>query len=170
MNTKWFRIVLITALVYALVLPFASPAIAKAPEKYSGEYDWIDHPLFDCGDFWITENSHVTYNGTVFYDNGGNVTREQVQVTYNGTFTNSVTRKSVIDAPDHQTQVYYPDGSTTVHGLVMSINIPGAGTIGLDAGTLSFDPLGNITFASGPHHLVGDGFETDFNSVCEALR
>jgi hypothetical protein len=165
----YVRFLLVLAFVSLLVFPLSGPALAVKPDQFSGESDAAG-PVYDCGDFWIVEDAHMTYTVTTFYDKDGNYNRDQVQFTYQGTFTNSVTGKSVVDGPDHQTYIYYADDTSSTHGLVISINVPGAGVIGLDAGTISFDENGQLVFASGPHHLVGDGYVTDFTQVCEALR
>jgi hypothetical protein len=164
-------VLVIAALIGVLTLLVASPALAKAPEVSSWEESWANQPLYDCGDFTLLESVHNTYDGTKFFDKAGNPVRWQVRFSYDGTLTNSVTGATVTDAPDHQLYVRdYGDGTLTIHGLVLSANIPGVGVIGLDAGTTVFDADWNIVFQSGPHHVWLPGYGIDYTAICDFLR
>jgi hypothetical protein len=172
MFTRPVRRIVLAVFTALLLLSFSVPALANPPDH---EEEWelitVDEPLFDCGDFLIMENSRFTGHSTLFYNRDGDFIRAQSYITFSGRLSNSITGETVIDTPDPQIYVYYPEeGYVDLHGLVLSINIPGTGVVGLDAGTISYTIDGDVTFQSGPHHLIQDGFYVDYTVVCDALR
>ncbi len=167
-SVKFFVVVVLSLL---FVFNTVAPAFAQSPNfYYQGEP--VAFEFADCGDFIITAEGYETLATTVFFDSSGHWVRTQVQYAYAGTMTNSVTGKSVTDSPDHQTYVFSPDVPLTVHGLILSINIPGVGIVGLDAGTISMDfssPDHKILFQSAKH-LMTDSGEPDYTPICNAMR
>jgi hypothetical protein len=121
--------------------------------------------LLNCGDFDVIENSVATIRTITWLDDAGHRVRRMVLFKYIGTFTNSVTGKSVTDSPDPQVGIEdYVNGGLTVHGLGFHIMLPGQGTTLIDAGTIIFEPDGTVT-AHGPHPLL-DSLEP----LCAALK
>jgi hypothetical protein len=119
----------------------------------------------------IIEDVDATSHDTCFHDKDGVLLRRQLQFSYDGTVTNSVTGALVTDAPDHSLYVRdYRDGTLTIHGLVLSANIPGMGVVSLDAGTTLFDAAWDITFQSGPNHVIQPGYTFDYSEICQVLR
>ncbi len=175
MRHTLFRNVLLAGL---LVLLTTTPAFATKPVVTDTFEDTItDAVLATCGTgdaaFDIIENAVVTGIEKTFYDRDGTPVRSQLHFTYAGTLTNVRTGESFSDRPDPQLYVFdFADETLTVTGLIFSINVPGEGVVALDAGKIVFDAANDfeILFQSGPHHLITDGFEYDFEQVCAALE
>jgi hypothetical protein len=166
MKSKLLRVL---AIACTLIMATVSPALAKPPEITTSESDFTDQ-VYDCGTFGLIEKVHTTERRTLFFDNTGTPVRVQVLFTYAGTLTNSVTGKSVVDAPDPQLYVRdYRTGTLTISGLILSVNVPGEGIIGLDTGKTVFDANWNIIFQSGPHHVLLPGYGITYAAICAFL-
>ena len=164
MNTIQRRRSLLAGLALLIALAFASPALAAAPSVETFEDVVTGNVLVNCDGFDVIENASTTARVTTFYDNAGNPVRVQVQVKYQGTLTNSVTGKIVVDGPDAFLVVHDLDGSSSSRGLLYSINILGEGVVVLDAGTITFYSDGSVV-VRGPHQVYAEGFGV----LCGAL-
>lgn len=168
MNARRFLPALFALIMVVLTI---APAFAIQPVTETFEDTITNSVLASCDGFDIIENATTTLRLTTFFNQAGDPSRVQTRFTYQGTFTNSSTGKSITDAPDPQLYVFdVTTGELTTAGLIISVNVPGEGVVLLDAGKMVFDANGNVTFQSGPHHLYGDQFEFDYKKLCAALQ
>ena len=152
-----------------LALIPATAAFADGPQILSFTFDNPAHVLVDCGDFDIIESSVETVRITTFYDDAGNRVRRITHFTFSGTYTNSVTGEVFTDTPDPQTYIRdYVNGTTTGHGLVFRITVPGQGIVLLDAGTVIFNADGTVT-AYGRHD-GGYSFDANLAALCQLMQ
>jgi hypothetical protein len=169
MNAKVFRQLLVAGLILAAVLARVSVAFADGPQIQSFTFVDTDYVLVDCGDFDIIENAVETVRIATFYDDAGNRVRRITHFTFSGTYTNSVTGETFTDTPDPQTYIRdYVNGTTTGHGLVFRITVPGEGIVLLDAGTVIFNADGTVT-AYGRHD-GGYSFDANLAALCQLMQ
>ena len=78
----------------AVMLVISSAASADTPVHISGT-ETGDVFLADCGDFDLRDRFTFEWNGKLFFDDDGNLTRVVEHVGGSDTFYNSVTGESV---------------------------------------------------------------------------
>jgi hypothetical protein len=89
---------------------------------------------------------------TAFFDQQGNLVREQIHFQGTGELVNTVTGKTETGSSPTMEIVDYKRGTDTTVGLVFHNNIPGQGIVALAAGRITFNlDTGELIFEGGPH-------------------
>ena len=149
----------------ALVLPLSLRAVEPVSERFDFAYE--AEPMAGCGDFVILADGAGTTHVTAFYDRHGAPSRITVHGNYSGLMTNSVSGKTLVDAPSvANITIDVQAGTQTNVGTYWSVTVPGVGVILLEAGRLVFDGDGPPVFIAGPHLPPPEAIAT----LCRALR
>jgi hypothetical protein len=153
-------------LLGAWLVGTASPAAAGTPEHFSDhfEFDGNINDVVPC-DFGVSERFVEDLHGMTTFDANGEAVRTQITIKATAWFTNEDTGFSVMDRDSFPVTIDERTGSVTVVGISFHINIPGEGIVVLQAGRVTFDADGSITFLAGPH----DQYATDGQALCDAL-
>ena len=155
----------VLGLAVMLVVSPAASANANTPVHISGT-ETNDLFLADCGAFDLRDRFTVKFNGTVFSDDDGNVTRVVEHVGGSDTFYNSVTGKSVTGTINSGEIVDLVNGTVTQNGTIGRITVPGEGAFFFDVGKYIIDFEEGLVFLAGSHHAF---FEEDYDRLCELL-
>jgi hypothetical protein len=150
MRRRFLQVLLALALGVCS-LAFASPASAVPPEiepfHFEGTAPWTS-----CDGFDIIVNFEVDGLYTAFFDDQGNLVREQIHFRGTGELVNTVTGKTETGSSPTMVIVDYKRGTETTVGLVFHNNIPGQGIVALAAGRITFNlDTGDVIFEGGPH-------------------
>ena len=154
---------LVLGLVAALAM--ASTATADTPVTTSGAIT-DDAILTDCGAFDLHDRFVFEWNGKMFFDSDGNLTRVVEHVGGSDTFYNSVTGKSVTGTINAGETVDLVKGTVTENGTIGRITVPGEGAFFFDVGKFVIDFDEGLVFLAGSHHAFFDG---DYSRLCELL-
>ena len=158
---KTFRYLTLIALVLPLPLYAAGPVAERFDFAYESE------PMAGCGDFVILADGAGTTHLTTFYDRQGAPSRITMHGNYSGLMTNSISGKTLVDAPSvANITIDVQAGTQTNVGTYWSVTVPGVGVILLEAGRLVFDGEGPPVFVAGPHLPPPETIA----SLCRALR
>lgn len=157
-----------TALVTLGGLLLASvPADATAPTRIS-EQRHIDFQIASCGSFMLRLTSDVEREVTTYYDDAGVPVRDVLVRRQEGTFSNSVSGKSVATSGVWSVTRTYTegllDGTAIQTGRTYTVTIPGAGVIFHQSGR-AIQVSGATVFEAGPH----DFDERNFGELCDYL-
>jgi hypothetical protein len=159
------RTAIAVVLGLAVVLVISPAASADTPVHISGS-DAGDDFLADCGDFDLRDSFTFEFEGTVFSDDDGNVTRVVEHVGGSDTFYNSVTGESVTGTINSGEIVDFVNGTVTQSGTIGRITVPGEGVFFFDVGKYIIDFEEGLVFLAGSHHAF---FEEDYDRLCELL-
>jgi hypothetical protein len=159
------RTAIAAVLGVAVMLVISSAASADTPVHISGT-DSEDLFLADCGTFDLRDEFTVVFNGTVFSDPDGNVTRVVEHVGGSDKFYNSVTGESVTGTINSGEILDFVNGTVTQSGTVGRITVPGEGVFFFDVGKYIIDFEEGLVFLAGSHHAF---FEEDYDRLCELL-
>ena len=156
-----------TAVVLGLAVTLAMSAAASAgpPVTTSGTVT-DDVFLADCGAFDLRDRVAFEWNGKMFFDDEGNLTRIVEHVGGSDTIYNSVTGKSVTGTINSGETVDFVTGTVTQNGAVGRITVPGEGAFFFDVGKYIIDFEKGLVFVAGSHHAF---FEEDYAPLCELL-
>ena len=165
------RITIVTLLAASSLIA-AAGATAAAPvvvEKQN-QLTRLFAGLEDCQaygySFTTTARFEVTRSVKEFYDNDGNLLREELHVRFVGSETNDATGRSLpVNGVRHLT-FDYVSGTFTETGVLRHVTLPEQGIVLHESGRIVRDLDDNSLLGqSGPHQLFG-GDLTDF---CAAL-
>ena len=159
------RTAIAAVLGLAVMLVISPAASADRPMHISGS-DAGDDFLADCGDFDLRDSFTFEFEGTVFSDDDGNVTRVVEHVGGSDTFYNSVTGESVTGTINSGEIVDLVNGTVTQNGTIGRITVPGEGAFFFDVGKYIIDFEEGLVFLAGSHHAF---FEEDYDRLCELL-
>jgi hypothetical protein len=159
------RTAIVAVLGLAVMLVISPAASAGRPQHISG-METDDAFLADCGSFDLRDRFTFVFNGTVFTDDDGNVTRVVEHVGGSDTFYNSVTGKSVTGTINSGEIVDLANGTVTQNGTIGRITVPGEGAFFFDVGKYIIDFEEGLVFLAGTHHAF---FEEDYDRLCELL-
>lgn len=149
----------------AVMLVISSAASATTPVHISGT-ETNDLFLADCGAFDLRDSFTTDSEGTLFFDDDGNVIRVVEHVGGSDTFYNSVTGKSVTGTINSGEIVDLVNGTVTQNGTIGRLTVPGEGVFFFDVGKFVLDFEEGIVFLAGSHHAF---FEEDYDRLCELL-
>jgi hypothetical protein len=150
MRRRFLQVLLALALAVCS-LAFASPASAAPPDIEPFHFEGTD-PFTSCDGFDIIVNFEVDGLYTAFFDQQGNLVREQIHVRGTGELVNTVTGKTETGSSPVTVIVDYRRGTETTVGLIFHNNIPGEGIVALSAGRITFNlDTGEVVFEGGPH-------------------
>ena len=149
----------------AVILVSSPAASADRPVHIAGT-ETDDLFLADCGTFDLRDEFTVVFNGTVFTDDDGNVTRVVEHVGGSDRFYNSVTGKSVTGTINSGEIVDLVKGTVTQNGSIGRITVPGVGAFFFDVGKYVFDFEEGLVFLAGSHHAF---FDEDYDRLCQLL-
>jgi hypothetical protein len=154
---------LVTGVVLASVVSVAQ-AIPPTTEIFRDE-GFITLPDFDCGSFTLHEEM-ISEDITVmtFYDQQGDVARQQIHIRFVGEITNSATGETFRDHA--AVKLITKDDITTASGLSFNLVRRGQGAVMQLIGRRIEDSEGNvIAVLAGPDDIQGD-LQT---AICVAL-
>lgn len=167
---------LIVSAATLTVIALASPASAVPPQHFS-----VDPPpniVEDNGEacgFPVRWTIDLSVQGTNFFDQDGNLVRQQAHVREDNTITNLDTGLTLREGPDSfmQTIVFNPDGSIS-HLIATGLAVNVFGEQLKDVGRVVWLPGTNeIVFSAGPHEarelLEFGTFEDVLGFFCDAL-
>ena len=154
----------LTPATTAFAGPIRMPDKARPPKFESFHFD-LDEVLVACDGFDVRVAGVEDVRVITFFDDGGNPVSVQIYDFAIATLTNSVTGVSARFAGQDQIFVDLLKGTESFVGLVIRINIPGQGVLVVDAGKVTFDADGNVTFEGGPHDFLHGGEAV----ICAAL-
>ncbi len=149
----------------AATLAIVSAARADTPVTTSGVIT-DDAFLADCGAFDLRDSFVFDWNGKLFFDEDGDLTRIVEHVGGSDTFYNSVTGESVTGTINSGETVDFVAGTVTQNGTVGRITVPGEGAFFFDVGKYVIDFEEGLVFLAGSHHAF---FEGDYSRLCELL-
>ena len=149
----------------ALVLAISPGAAAGPPVTTSGTAE-DDVFLADCGAFDLRDRVTFEWNGKLFFDDEGNLTRIVEHVGGSDTFYNSVTGASVTGTINSGETVDLVAGTVTQNGTVGRITVMGEGAFFFDVGKYIVDFDVGLVFLAGSHHAF---FEGDYARLCDLL-
>lgn len=148
-----------------VALTSASAVMAGPPVTTSG-VETGDAFLADCGAFDLRDSFVFEWNGKLFFDEDGNLTRVVEHVGGSDTFYNSVTGESVTGTINSGETVDLVAGTVTQNGTIGRITVAGEGAFFFDVGKFVFSFDDGLVFLAGKHH----GFiEEDYEQLCELL-
>ena len=154
----------------ATLLCLASlPALAGGHPPTIESFDDVQtpQPMANCGDFRIIVEGIGSNRLTTHFDRDGAPVRVVFHGIYNGSMTNSVSGKVLMDSPSVvSTTIDLVAGTRTTVGAVWTVTVPGEGVILVEAGRLVFDGNGPPVFIAGPHLPPPETIAT----LCRALR
>lgn len=167
------KLLIINMLVILALYPIGG-AMADKPITITEEWDVVEEPLADCGDFYVWSDSHQTFVSTDFYDKDGNLIKTQVHFTVTGgkVYNSEHPERSLPEGPDHAMWYFYPDSDfLTQAGLALHVTVPGYGIIGINAGRIIMIPSGNywewdVIWDAGQN----DVFNGELYTLCDYLR
>ena len=119
---------------------------------------------FDCS-FPLQEQVKGAYRDTLYFDQGGKLTKEFLSPQFQGsltvTWTNLETGASLTSHQASTLIIYYnPDGSfqkLANQGLTFQVSVPGEGLLLADVGRIVIERGQGVTFEAGSHQeLDGD--------------
>ena len=149
----------------AVALTSASGATADTPVTTSG-VETGDAFVTDCGAFDLRDSFVFEWNGKLFFDEDGNLTRIVEHVGGSDTFYNSVTGESVTGTINSGETLDFVNGTVTQSGTIGRITLAGEGVFFFDVGKYVFDFDEGLVFLAGKNH----GFiEEDYEQLCELL-
>lgn len=162
----------------AAVLTFgAVPAEANQPQRIP--LTEVHNPVQDqgqaCG-FPVLWDIRLTLEGWNFFDNEGNLVRQQLKIREDNTITNLDTGLTVREGPDSfmQTTIFNPDGSVAEFiATGLAANVRGDEPL-KDVGRVVWLPGTNeVVFSAGQHPLreaiEGGTFLDALSAFCDAL-
>jgi hypothetical protein len=167
------RRLLLPMIAGCAVLGFAAPASATAPERFHSSDSGSEPGFVQCNGFEIDLETTGTVDGTVFFDDGGEVIKVIVRTRAKDIFTNSVTGKTLVNRGVFQQVFTRIDGTDEfTHSLVgfrFMGTSPGEGVVLQDVGRIEYSPdEEEILFIAGHHFDVPGG--PDFGALlCAAL-
>jgi hypothetical protein len=170
-QTMTVRRLLLSVIVGFAVLGFAVPASATPPDRFSFPEEDADPHFLQCDGFEIALTTTGTENGTIFFDNSGEVIKVIVHHRVRDVFTNSVTGKTVVNRGVFQ-ETFTPiegtdDFTATVTGFRFMGTFPGQGLVLQDVGRFEETSDGEILFVAGQHDLLTEAAEPAV--ICAAL-
>ena len=167
---------ILAALTPALVVMLAGPAGAVPPQHFSvtPPPNIVEDQGQACG-FPVRWSIHLTVEGTNFFDQDGNLVRQQAHIKEENTISNLDTGLTLREGPDSfmQTAVFNPDGSVayfTASGLAANV----FGEQLKDVGRVIWLPGTNeIVFSAGKHPVreaieLGN-FQNALEAFCDVL-
>jgi hypothetical protein len=150
MRRRFLQVLLALALGVCS-LAFAFPASAVLPDIEPFHFEGTE-PFTSCDGFDIIINFEVDGLYTAFFDQQGNLVREQIHIRGTGELVNTVTGKTETGSSPTMVIVDYKRGTETTVGLIFHNNIPGEGIVALSAGRITFNlDTGEVVFEGGPH-------------------
>jgi hypothetical protein len=154
------------------VVGLAAPANATPPDRFSFSESGSEPGFIQCDGFAIDQEGTTTTDGTVFFDQNGQVVKVIARTRVTETLTNSVTGKTLINHgvfQDTFTRIDDTDEFThTVVGYDFKATSPGEGLVLADIGRKIYAPDGeHFVFEAGQHDMPqGPAIEALF---CAAL-
>jgi hypothetical protein len=144
------------------MLGFAAPASATSPERFHDSGSGSEPGFIQCDGFAIDLETSDTNDGTVFFNQEGEVTKVIVRTRAEDILTNSVTGKTVVNNGVFQQVFTRIDGTDEFsHALVgfrFKGTYPGEGLVLQDAGRIEYSPNEEeILFIAGHHFDVPGG-------------
>jgi len=136
----------------AASLLLAAPVAAAAPLVTTDVV--TDSFAFDCGGYDAVDAFTFTVRDKIFFDDEGTPIRVVGAFHWEGTLTNSASGFSIKDNASYAYDVDLTSGTVRTHGLFYSWNVPGQGIVTIDAGAVTFEPDGSVSFAAGPHDVL----------------
>jgi hypothetical protein len=155
------------------VFGLAAPASATPPDRFSFSESGSEPGFVQCDGFAIDLEGTTTTDGTVFFDQSGQVVKVIERTRVTETFTNSVTSKTLVNHgvfQDTFTRIDDTDEFThTVVGYDFKATSPGEGLVLADIGRKIYAPDGeHFVFEAGQHDMrTGPAIEALF---CAALN
>jgi hypothetical protein len=168
-----FVAAVVSMIVGCAVLGFAAAASATPPERFHEDISEGDAHFLQCDGFEIGLSTTGTEDGTVFFDEAGEVVKVIVRTNVADVLTNSVTGKTVVNRGVFQetfTRIDDTDEFTqALTGFRFMGTSPGEGVVLQDVGRIVFSPgEEEILFLAGQHNLLDE--EVDVPPVfCAAL-
>lgn len=159
------KALLVAIVVLSVLGAMAIPAWASRPEVFPLYWTGTE-VLGDCGDFELMDDYVLEGQSLLFFDNEGDPVRIRLHLKSTDRFYNSETEKEFFGESNGVVMFLdLENDQWRFAGLQYHLNIPGVGVVLIDAGTVIFDPDGNIVFEAGKHQ-VEDG---EFEEICAAL-
>lgn len=137
------------AAALALAVSIAGPASANTRDRFT--IDDVIENTYSCG---VVETTHVLGRGTASFDADGNWLGTTIHFTYDGTFTDPATGRSI---PERSSQtVTENDGLIATRGQGIFLRVAGEGVVLHDVGRLVFDPSDGSTVSATPKVIPFD--------------
>ena len=151
-------------------MAWATAASATPPERFQFSESGTE-VLLQCDGVDIILDTTGIFDGTVFFDQSGEVVRFIRRGRITETLTNSVTGKTVVNRGVFQ-ETFTPiegtdDFTATVTGFRFMGTFPGEGLVLQDVGRFEESPDGEILFVAGQHDLLPEAAEPAV--ICAAL-
>jgi hypothetical protein len=167
---------LVAGLVATAFAVAAGPAAAAEPVRFEAT---VHNPVQDQGEacgFPVLWDINLTVEGTNFFDQDGNLVRQQAHIREDNTITNLDTGLTIREGPDSFMQTTYFNADGSVRELVatgLAANVRGDEPF-KDVGRVAWLPGTNeIVFSAGRHPLREaiefGNFRTGLSAFCDAL-
>ena len=140
-------------LVGVLALAIVPTALASAPEVVETQLQVVE--VIGCSGYNVVAQWDVTRRATTFVDSSGTPIRVQRHVQFEGTLTNSVTGKSLLDKGSFMLTIDLLTGTLTLTGAQRHTIEPGKGIVIQGTGRLVGVP-GDLVFQAGKWYTEED--------------
>jgi hypothetical protein len=166
------RRLLLPVLAGCAAVTIATPATAMPPDRFSFSDSGSEPGFIKCDGFAIDLEGTFSTQGTVFFDQAGEVVRVIQRSRVTETYTNSVTGKTLVNHGVFQDSFTRIEGTDefrhTVVGYDFRAPAPGQGLVLADIGRKVYAPDGeHFVFEAGRHDMPqGPAVEAIF---CAAL-
>jgi hypothetical protein len=167
------RRLLLLMIAGCAVVGFAAPASATPPDRFHSSDSGSEPGFAQCDGFEIDLDTTGTVDGTVFFNDSGEVIKVIVRNRATDIFTNSATGETLVNRGVFQQAFTRIDGTDEfTHSLVgfrFMGTSPGQGVVLQDVGRIEYSPdEEEILFIAGQHFDIPGG--SDFGErLCAAL-
>jgi len=153
------RVSLSGAMALSLALGLAGAAAANTSDTFVIN-DLIER-TYGCG---VVETTQIVGRGTARFDGDGNWLSTSIHLTYDGTFTDPATGRTI---PERSSQnITEKDGLIATRGQGTFLRVAGEGIVLHDVGRLVFDPIDGSTVSATPKVIPFD--EVDIGAKIDA--
>jgi len=135
--------------------------------SFAAEFTCTEPSTFDVNEAGTTEREVVWE-----YDRAGNLASRTTRIiSLAGSFSNAATGKSVPESGHFTIRHEYltpgdlSTDQTTFDGLFVKVTVPGEGIVFQDAGSLVYDPGGDVLHEGGHHQFQA----SELAGLCNAL-
>jgi len=155
---------------FGSVATAATPVVAEKQAHFTRAFGGL--PL--CSGFTVSATFEVTRTDTLYFDNGGTLVREVLNVKFDGTWSNDSTGTSLHNQGTRHITDNFVTQTSTEDGALRHVTVGGQGIVLHESGRIVFGWSGTappafdddvVIFMAGPHQ----DFTGDLTDFCAAL-
>jgi hypothetical protein len=147
MNTR--KLILTTLITMIMAVSAISPVLALQPDIVNLTLHRHAEDFAVCDGYNVIGDFDVTRRDVTYFDADGDPIRVDLFIHYEGTLTNSVTGKTLLDKGNFKNSLDLTDGTATVTGGIRHTTVSGLGIVIQDTGRIILDDeTGGILFVT----------------------